>query len=366
MFISAIINFLETVAPLSLQEGYDNAGLITGDPQAQCTGVLFCLDATEAVVKEAREKGCNLIVAHHPIVFSGLKKLDPGHYVSRAIIRAVKDDIAIYAIHTNLDNILTGVNGKMADILGLKDRRVLRPATGSLRLMVTYVPIASLDKVRDALFAAGAGQVGANYDECGYVTEGTGSFRALSGADPFVGSIGIRHYESESRLEMIFGTHLQHQVMAALQNAHPYEEVAYQIIPIQNKAPQIGAGLVGQLPEPLSEIDFLRLVQETFELKVLRHTSLLGKKVKTVAICGGAGSFLIPDAIRSGAEVFLTADMKYHEFFEANERLVLADLGHFESEQYTVNLLFDLIREKFPNFAVLKTGIRTNPVHYLI
>lgn len=365
MNISAIINFLETVAPPSLQEPYDNAGLITGDREAECTGVLVTLDSTEKVVMEAVEKGCNLVVAHHPIIFSGLKRIDPGHYVGRTIIAAIRNNIAIYAIHTNLDNIIGGVNGKMASMLELQNLRVLKPAEGQLRKLVTFVPTDHLEPVRNALFKAGGGHMG-NYDECGFYSPGTGSFRAREGADPFVGEPGIRHYEPETRLEMLYPAYLEGQLLAALKSSHPYEEVAYDLIPLQNQTGSIGSGLVGTLASPWAEDEILRKISVVFGLNALRHTPLSGKPVEKIALCGGAGSFLIPRALAAGADLFLTADVKYHEFFEADGRMVIADIGHYESEQFTVNLLFDLLQEKFPNFAVLKSGVETNPVQYLI
>lgn len=365
MKISAIINFLETVAPPALQENYDNCGLIIGSGSWECKGVLVTLDATEEVVLEAVTQGCNLIVAHHPIIFSGLKKLNDAHYVGRAVISAIKNDIAIFAIHTNLDNVLHGVNGKMAAMLGLKNITILKPLTGQLGKLVTFVPHDHLEAVRTALFDAGAGHIG-NYDETGFYSEGTGSFRAGPGADPFVGELGVRHYEKETRLEVIYPLHKQQNLVARLKEAHPYEEVAYDLLTLQNLDSSVGSGMIGELETDWDEQEFLRRVAVIFGLKVVRHTALLGKSIRKVAICGGAGSFLITNALRSGADIYLTSDLKYHEFFEADGKLVLADIGHFESEQFTVNLLFDLIQEKFPNFAVLKSGVETNPVQYLI
>lgn len=365
MKLSSIINVLETIAPPSLQESYDNAGWITGDPGWDCQGVLISLDATEEVVLEAKAKGCNLLVVHHPIIFSGLKRIDANHYVGRAIVAAIKNDIAIYAIHTNLDNVIAGVNGKIASLLGLTEVSVLRPAAGVLRQLITYIPEAHLDTVRDAIFAAGAGQVG-QYDECGFYLPGTGSFRASEGANPFVGEKGIRHYENEIRLEAVYFKHKEGGILQALKAAHPYEEVAYQVIDLPNKTKEVGSGAVGILPEAVSEQAILLKIKEIFGLQVIRHTPLLGRPIRKIAVCGGSGSFLTKDAIRAGADLYVTADVKYHEFFDADGRLVLADIGHFESEQFTINLLFDLLIEKFPNFAVLKSDVKTNPIQYFI
>lgn len=365
MKLSTIINVLETIAPPSLQESYDNSGWLTGDPSWECKAVLVSLDATEAVVLEAVAKGCNLLIVHHPIIFSGLKRIDPSHYIGRAVITAIKHDVAIYAIHTNLDNVVSGVNGKIASVLDLTDIKALRPMSGVLRQLITYVPEAQLDVVRNALFKAGAGHVG-QYDECGFFISGTGSFRANKGANPYVGQIGERHYENEVRIECIFFKHKEAEILNALREAHPYEEVAYQLLDLPNKVKELGSGAVGRLENPLSEEDMFLKIKEIFGLKAIRHTPLLGKPIQKIAVCGGAGSFLIKDAIRAGADLFITADVKYHEFFDADGQLVLADIGHFESEQFTINLLFDLLIEKFPNFAVLKSDVKTNPIQYFI
>lgn len=363
MLISDIITHLESIAPPFYQESYDNAGLLTGQPGWECKGVLVTLEATEAVIREAMEKKCNCVVAHHPIVFGGLKKINGKNYVERAVIAAIKNDIAIYAIHTNLDNMMAGVNGRMADKLGLVNRQILLPRPSSLSKLFTFVPATHIDPVRDALFAAGGGIIG-NYGECSFASDGTGSFRAGEGAHPFAGKIGERHYEKELKLEIIFPSHLQAVLVQALIAAHPYEEVAYGVVQLANTHPGIGAGLAGELEQPMEEKQFLDLLKKSFQAPVVRHTALLRKPIKKVALCGGAGSFLISRALGFGADIFVTADIKYHEFFDASDRMVIADIGHFESEQFTVDLLADILREKFPTFAVLKSGIPTNPVCY--
>lgn len=363
MTINDITTFLASIAPPSLQEGYDNAGLITGSPGWQCTGILTTLDATEAVVQEAIDKKCNLIVAHHPIVFGGLKQLTGKNYVERTVISAIKNDIAIYAIHTNLDNVLSGVCGKMADKLGLVNRQVLQPKAGQLKKLFVFVPEAQAPQVRQAIFEAGAGHIG-NYSECSFNSSGTGTFKAGEGTNPFTGDIGTQHSEPEIKIETIVPAWLVQKVVKAMLKAHPYEEVAYDIIHLDNTTNHIGSGLIGELPQSLEETAFLALLQQTFGLKTLRHTPLLGKTIQKVALCGGAGSFLTRTAIAAGAGAYVTADVKYHEFFDADNRLLLADIGHYESEQFTTDLLFDILREKFPTFAVLKTGVNTNPVQY--
>ena len=363
MKIADIIALLETIAPPSLQESYDNAGLLTGNAAWACTGALCTLDATEEVINEAIERGCNLVVAHHPIIFGGLKKITGRNYVEKTIITAIKNDIAIYAIHTNLDNVIAGVNGMMADKLGLVNRKILWPKEAILKKLFTFVPVEQVEQVRKALFEAGGGHIG-NYNECSFGVEGTGTFKGGEGTNPFVGQPGERHYEKELKIEVVFPAYLQTALIRALRTAHPYEEVAYDIIDLANTHPGIGSGLVGDLPEAMPEITFLKLVKQVFNLSLIRHTALPGRRVKKVALCGGAGSFLISKALAAGADVYITADMKYHEFFDANGRLIIADIGHFESEQFTIDLLAGVLQEKFPTFAVLKTALKTNPVHY--
>jgi len=365
MKIKDVITTLEAIAPLSLQEAYDNAGLITGDEDAECTGMLISLDATTAVVDEAREKGCNLIVSHHPIVFSGLKKITGRNYVQKAVINAIKNDIALYAIHTNLDNVINGVNGKIAELLELKNISVLAPKESQLKKLYTFVPAAAADKVRQAIFDAGGGDIG-NYQECSFNVEGFGTFKGGLNTDPYVGKPGERHQESEIKVEVVFPAWLERRVIKNLLAAHPYEEVAYDIIGLENKFSAIGSGVIGELKEPVGEKKFLELLKEKFKLKVIKHTGLLNEPIFKVAVCGGAGSFLISSALAAGADCFITSDIKYHEFFDANERIVIADIGHYESEQFTINLLQEFLEQKFPTFAVLKTEVNTNPVRYFL
>ncbi|MBL7725855.1 MAG: Nif3-like dinuclear metal center hexameric protein [Chitinophagaceae bacterium] len=365
MKISTITGFLESLANTSLQEAYDNAGLITGDTNWDCTGVICSLDATEEIVNEAIEKKCNLIVAHHPIIFGGLKKINGKNYVEKTVITAIKNDIAIYAIHTNLDNVIEGVNGKIAAMLGLQNLSVLSPRDNILKKLFTFVPLAQAEQVRAAVFEAGGRHIG-NYSECSFNTEGAGTFKAGQGTDPFVGRVGERHFEKEVKVEVIFPGFLETKIIAAMKEAHPYEEVAYDVVNLSNAHPGIGSGIVGELPSSVDEKQFLSLVKQLFKLSVVRHTPLVNRPVKKVAICGGAGSFLISKALAAGADAYITADMKYHEFFDANGRMLITDVGHYESEQFTINLLQEVLAEKFPTFAVLKTEVETNPVRYFL
>jgi dinuclear metal center YbgI/SA1388 family protein len=363
MKIAEVIQLLEKIAPLSYQENYDNAGLLTGDANQACTGILCTLDATEAVMHEARRRNCNLVVAHHPITFGGLKKITGRNYVEQTVITAIKNDIAIYATHTNLDNVIKGVNDKIADKLELINRKILAPKTQQLMKLFTFAPVEFAERVRAAIFEAGAGFI-ANYSECSFNAEGTGTFKAEEGTRPFVGEIGKRHEEREIKMEFIFPVYLQRQIISAMIKAHPYEEVAFDIVPLANENMQVGSGLVGELSTPVAEEQLLKQLKKSFGLSVIKHTKLLGKPVKKVALCGGAGSFLISKAIAANADIYITSDVKYHEFFDANDRIVIADIGHWESEQFTVDLLFDIIKAKFPTFAVLKSEVRTNPVFY--
>lgn len=365
MKISSVLTVLETAAPPQLQEDYDNAGLITGLPDWDCTGILLALDATEDVIKDAIQQKCNLVVTHHPIVFKGLKKINGNNYVERAVIKAIKNDIAIYAIHTNLDNIIEGVNGKIASLLGLKNLSVLSGKKNLLRKLQTYVPQKNAEQVRDAVFNAGAGQIG-NYSECSFNISGIGTFKAGKGAKPFIGKENERHQENEVRIEVIFPAYLEKQILAAMVEAHPYEEVAHDVIELSNSFKNIGSGLIGELDSGVEESGFIQKLKEVFKTPVVRHSAFTGRKIKKVAVCGGAGSFLITSALSSGADIYITADMKYHDFFEADNKILIADVGHFESEQYTIDLLQEILVQKFPTFAVLKTGVKTNPVNYFI
>lgn len=365
MQIGLITSYLESIAPLAYQESYDNSGLLTGQAGQECTGILCTLDATVEIVREAKARGCNLIVAHHPILFKGITRLTGKNYVEQALIEAIKNDIAIYAIHTNLDNVANGVNAVIAAKLGLIHTRILLPKNNDLVKLITFAPLKEREQLLNALFRAGAGQIG-EYSETSFSTAGTGTFKGSEQTNPYVGTPGIRHEEPETRIEVILPAHQKQPVLNALLEAHPYEEVAYDFISLLNANQQVGSGMIGELPEPVPEMAFLQQIQAAFGLKLIKHTPVLGKNVQKVAICGGAGSFLISTAKAAGASFFISSDIKYHEFFDAENRMVIADIGHWESEQYTIDLLFSLLNSKFPNFAVLKTAINTNPVRYFI
>ena len=326
MKLSLLTSYLESLAPLAYQEDYDNSGLIVGNPDAEVLQALLSLDCTEAIVDEAIAKGCQVIISHHPIVFRGLKKFTGKTYVERVVAKAIKNDIAIYAIHTNLDK---------------------------------------AEQVRNALFHAGAGNIG-NYSECSFNGDGTSTFKGAENTNPYVGEPGKRHYENEVRIETVYPAAIESKLLMALFLAHPYEEVAYDLYNLTNQHQQVGSGMIGELEEELSEEEFLFVIRQNMGARVIRHTALTGKKVKRVAVCGGAGGFLLKNAIAAGADIFVTADFKYHEFFDAEGRILIADIGHFESEQFTSQLLYEIIKKKFPNFAVRLTEINTNPVKYFI
>lgn len=362
--ISNIIEEIEKTAHPSLQESYDNSGLITGSSQWECTGVLLCLDTIEAVIDEAIDKKCNLVLAHHPIVFSGLKSLTGKNYIERTIIKAIKNDIAIYAAHTNLDNVIEGVNRKIAQKLSLKNIRILAPKKGVLKKLYTYVPESHTEIVKDALFNAGAGHIG-KYSECSFTISGEGTFKGGDNTQPYVGKKGERHTERENKTELIFPAWLEKKILHALFSSHPYEEVAYEIVTLDNIHQEIGSGIIGELEEPVETIAFLSGLKSQMKTPVVRHTVSVKEKVQKIAICGGAGSFLLNAAIGNSADVFITGDYKYHQFFDADNKIVIADIGHFESEQYTIELFYDILIKKFPNFALYLTSVITNPVKYL-
>jgi dinuclear metal center YbgI/SA1388 family protein len=364
MLLGDITKYLEQRAPLALQENYDNSGLIVGHSQMEITGAVICLDSIEEVIDEAISLGYNLVIAHHPIVFSGLKKLTGKNYVERTVLKAIKNDIAIYAIHTNLDNVIDGVNFQIAQKLGLQQLRILQPKSKNLVKLEVFVPKNHLESVRTALFTAGAGQIG-NYSECSFASSGEGTFKASERSNPFVGEKDIRHVEQEMKLEAIMPQYILQEVLGTIRSAHPYEEIAYQAIALENQWQDAGSGMIGELAEPIQTEVFLNNLKQVFGLKVIKHTSLCKEKIQRIAVCGGSGSFLIGAAKRSGVDLYITSDIKYHEFFDADGDLIVADIGHFESEQYTIELLSDWLAEKFPTFAVRKTRILTNPINYL-
>jgi dinuclear metal center YbgI/SA1388 family protein len=364
MKLQELCSYLDSAIPLSFQEGYDNSGLQVGSPDKEVTSALVTLDVTEEVLDEAGYNGCDIIISHHPLIFSGLKRLSGKSVTEKILLKAVKQDTAIYSAHTNLDVLSNGVSRKMSEKLSLRNIRVLVPLRNRLLKLVTYIPESHLEKVRDALFNAGAGVIG-NYDSCSFITQGTGSFRGGENTNPFAGEKGKLHLEKEIRLETVLFSHLKSKVISALLEAHPYEEVAYDIYSLENENIEIGSGCVGELPEPMQEMDFLKFVSTVFSAKGIRYSRPAGKKIRKVALCGGSGASLLPDAVSCGADAFITSDIKYHSYFETGNKILVADIGHYESEKFSTEILYDLIIKKFPTFAVRFSEINTNPINYL-
>jgi dinuclear metal center YbgI/SA1388 family protein len=364
MKLKDLTSFLDSAIPLSFQEGYDNAGLQVGMPDKEISSALITLDITEEVLDEAGYAGCDLIVSHHPLIFNGIKQLSGRTVIERILLKAIKKDVAIYSAHTNLDVLENGVSRKMAEKLGLKNIKVLVPLKNRLVKLVTFIPENHLEKVREALFEAGAGMIG-GYDKCSFSTPGTGSFRAGNDTEPYTGEKGKIHFEKEVRFETILFSHMKGRVVKALLETHPYEEVAYDIYPLENDNIRAGMGCTGELPSPMDEKDFLRLLGSVFSANGIRYSKSAGYQISKVALCGGAGGPLLNDAIASGADAFVSADIRYHSFFDAGNKIFIADIGHFESEKFSTEILYDLIVKKFPKFAVRFSEINTNPINYL-
>ncbi|MFD0989694.1 Nif3-like dinuclear metal center hexameric protein [Mariniflexile jejuense] len=363
MIVQDVINHLEELAPLAYAEDFDNVGLLVGNKQAQITGILVTLDTLETVIDEAIQQNCNLIVSFHPIIFKGLKKLTGKNYVERVVMKAIKHDIAIYSIHTALDNALQGVNDMICNQLQLKNKHILIPQSETIKKLTTYVPKDEAEKLRTALFDAGAGSIG-NYSNCSFNVEGFGTYNGNENSNPTVGEKGKTHTEAETKITITFPKHLEQQVIKTLFKNHSYEEVAYEIITLENKNQNIGIGMVGELEESMTELDFLGYLKTKMNTKCIRHSSFLNKKIKKIAVLGGSGSFAIEAAKSTGADAFITSDLKYHDFFTAENSILLADIGHYESEQFTKNLLVAYLTKKITNFAIILSKTNTNPVKY--
>ncbi len=363
MKIKEVTSVIEDFAPLSFQEPYDNAGLLVGDGEQVAEGALLCLDVTEAVVEEAVEKGAGLIISHHPVIFGGIKKLTADDPAGRIILKAVRNNISVYAAHTNIDSVWGGVNTRIADKIGLVNQEILSPARGILRKLVVFVPVNDAPAVREAVFNAGAGHIG-DYDQCSFNITGEGSFRGGENTNPYAGAAGSLHFEKELRIETVYPEHIEKSVISAMIDAHPYEEVAYDIYPLGNSYERAGMGITGELEKEVKPAGFLDLLKENFKTPVIRHTTFPGKNIKRVSVCGGSGSQLTGAARRAGADVFVSGDFKYHYFFGAGNDMMIADIGHYESEQFTMEIFHELITKKIPNFAVHFSDTNTNPIHY--
>ncbi|MCT4697586.1 Nif3-like dinuclear metal center hexameric protein [Tenacibaculum haliotis] len=364
MQIKDVTDYIEKLAPLAYAEDFDNVGLLIGDYNTKVTGVLVTLDTLEETVDEAITNNCNLIVSFHPIVFSGLKKINGNNYVERVVLKAIQNNIAIYATHTALDNVNNGVSAKMCEVLGLQNCKTLIPKKGIIKKLTTYVPIAEAEKLRTKLFNAGAGSIG-NYDNCSFNIEGKGSYRGGENSNPTIGEKGKFILEKETCISVTFDSYLEGKILKALFDFHSYEEVAYEIITLNNSNQNVGMGMLGELANPMNEKEFLTFVKKIFKTDCVRHSELLDKPIKKIAVLGGSGSFAIKNAMRLKADAYISADFKYHEFFKAEKRILLADVGHYESEQFTKNLLSDYLRKKFSTFAIILSEKSTNPIHYI-
>ncbi|HSZ25354.1 MAG TPA: Nif3-like dinuclear metal center hexameric protein [Cytophagaceae bacterium] len=364
MIVNDIIKQLETLASPVYQEEYDNCGLITGNIHQEVTGILISLDCIESIVEEAIRTRCNLIVAHHPIIFKGLKKINGNNYIERTIIKAIKHDVAIYAIHTNLDNVVGGVNFKIAEKLGLENVKILSSKKHFLKKLITYVPHEHKENLLQALYKVGAGKIG-NYSECSYQLDGTGTFRPNEKATPTIGNANELETVEEKRIEVIFPTPLESSIICTLRQKHPYEEPAFDIILLENKNPEIGSGAIGDLPISMKEAEFMNFLKSRMALSCIRHTTFIGKEIKKVAVCGGSGSFLLKNALNTHADVYISADFKYHDFFDAENKIVIADIGHYESEVFTKDLIYDFLIKKFSNIAIRLAETDTNPISYI-
>ena len=364
MIIKDITDYLEELAPLNYAEDFDNVGLLIGKDNTPVTGVLVTLDTLEKTVEEAITKKCNLIVSFHPIIFGGIKKLNGNSYVERVVLKAIQNDIAIYATHTALDNSKNGVSAKISEVLGLKNNKILLPKKGILKKLTTFIPLENAEKLRNALFNAVAGNIG-NYDRCSFNIDGEGTYRGNQNSNPSIGKKGENHTENETQISVIYESKNETTILASLQKNHPYEEVSYDLLTIENVHQNIGMGMIGDLPTEMEENEFLIFLKERMKTACIRHSNLINKKIKKVAVLGGSGSFAISDAIKAGADAYVSADFKYHEFFKAENKIILADIGHYESEQFTKNLLVDYLTKKFSNFAIILSEESTNPIYYI-
>jgi len=363
MQIKDVIQYMEELAPLAYAESYDNVGLLVGNKNTKLTGIIITHDTLEEVVDEAIAKKCNLIVSFHPIVFSGIKKFNGQDYVNRVIVKAIKNDIAIYATHTALDNVQNGVNSTICDRLNLINRKTLIQKSDFIYKLTTYVPNANAEKLREALFIAGAGNIG-NYDNCSFNISGEGTYRGNENSNPQIGVKGEFHTENETQVNVTFEKHLESKILKTLFTNHPYEEVAYEVTKLTNTHQNIGLGMTGELATPMNEDDFLAYLKKEMNTSCVRHSNLAGKKIRKVAVLGGSGSSAIKNAKASGADAYITSDLKYHDFYQAENSILLCDIGHYESEQYTKTLLYEFFSKKIPNFAIVLSGINTNPVNY--
>lgn len=363
MKISEITGAIEKYAPLWLQEEWDNAGLQVGDTDREATGAVLCVDATEAIVDEAIDRGVNLVISHHPLLFRGLKRITGRTATERIVAKALKHDIAIYSAHTNMDSAPGGVSWATGRRAGLTAMRTLVPQQGRLMKLAVFVPSAYSNAVSEALWNAGAGRMG-NYDRCAYMTDGRGTYRPLPGADPAIGTVGQSHTEAETRIEVVFPTAISGRVVQAMLKAHPYEEPAFDLIPLANDITSAGLGVIGSLKTPMPASEYIAWVKQALGIGAIPYAGDARRMVHRVALCGGAGAEFIGNAIAAGADLYMCGDLKYHDFTTHADSIVLADIGHYESEQCTKEIFYDIIQKNFPNFATYYAEEDKNPISY--
>ncbi|MEG0499933.1 MAG: Nif3-like dinuclear metal center hexameric protein [Rikenellaceae bacterium] len=364
MVVSEVIKIIEGFAPPALAENFDNVGLMVGDKSMRVRGILLTLDVVEESVDEAVERGLNLIITHHPLIFSPLKSLTGKNYIERVLIRAIKQGVAIYSAHTNLDSVQQGVSFRLGEKLGLQKMQVLRPVKNNLLKLVVYSPFNYSNGIRKALADSGAGFIG-QYDSCSFSAMGEGRFRATAGLRPFVGSVGELHTEKEERIETVVQRHKLAETLVQLRRVHPYEEMAYDVMPLENMDPSVGLGVIGEFSEEMDVYDFLGGVKKILQIPMIKYSAPVKNRIRRVALCGGAGASFINDAINSGADIYVTGDLKYHDYFVPDGRITIADIGHFESEQFTLDIFNDVLIKKITNFTVCKTALNCNPINYL-
>ena len=359
MIIEELTTFIEDKFPLSQQESYDNCGLIVGDPKKTVKKVLLALDCTEQVIKEAKLKKADVIITHHPLMFSSINKLTANDYEGSLIIKLIKSDIALYAVHTNLDNSINGINKYLALKLGLKNLQILVGKEKTFKKIITFVPKAYSQKVITALSAAKAGNIGL-YSHCAFVTEGSGCFKPEKGAKPFLGELSKINQVEEVKLEMVFASENQKMIENSLKKAHPYEQPAFDIIELANPNPDIGAGIYGDLPAQINTAEFLKLVKTKLNLSYIRQSNSAKKFISKVAICSGAGFFVFEQAKRLNVDALVTSEIKHHEFLAAENNILLCDIDHHEGEIAAVNIL-DQILQKLENIDTLISKHNLSP-----
>ena len=363
MIVKEVINYLDEFSPFCYAEEFDNVGLIIGDYTQKVNGILVTLDSTESVIDEAIKSKCNLIISFHPIIFNDIKSITTNTYVERVIHKSIKNNISIIAIHTSLDNSIKGVNSAICKKLDIKNYKILIPKERTIKKLTTYIPSENVAKLKSEIFKIGGGSLG-KYDNCSFSYKGLGSFKGNKKSNPKIGNKLTYTEIEEVCVNITFLKHLEKEVVKALKENHPYEEIAYEINTLENSNQNIGMGMIGELASSMDENKFLSFLKKKMKSKLIKHSKKIGKKIAKIAVLGGSGSFAIENAINSGADAFVTSDLKYHDYFKAENKILLVDIGHYESEQYTKNLIFNFLTKKIPNFAIVLSKTNTNPIMY--